>query len=426
MQQALPRVRAALAARAPTIDPTALAREVEDTAVAGEVAQAAVLAALDAEIAAGRRPRSRHPAVAELLDEGPLEVSLRRLRNNLTIRSVHLRNALRIGAALAVAMTLVHAFDLQHGFWVVLATLTVVRTTATATSVTARDAVLGTAIGFAISTVIILGVASDSHLYAALLAVVVFGAVYAARAGGVLAGQAGFTVLVVVLFSLLAPSNWTLALVRVEDVMAGALVGLAIGLLAWPRGAGGQLPAAIAEVIVRGAREARGAGRRALGRGDDEDPAALRAATLSSARRAEDDLAVALAERRAAAPRPEAWPALLAGAGAIWYSTSWLSEVPASLPPPARCGSLSDDLTRRSDAAAAGYLAVAAALREGSAQPPAPGVPLDDDAVRACVGDGCSAAEAGALVRLLVVRHWVRELEAGIGRLSMSVERLGR
>ncbi len=194
-------------------------------AIAGEVAQAATLAALDAEIVAGRRPKSVEPAVIQLLDEPVLEAAGRRLRANLTLRSVHFRDALRLGVALALALALVHVLDLHHGFWVVLATLTVVRTTASATSITARRAVLGTAVGFVLSVVVILGAEADSHLYVVLLGLVVCAAVYAARAGGVLAGQAAFTVLVVVLFSLMAPSEWTLALVRVQDVVAGRAGG---------------------------------------------------------------------------------------------------------------------------------------------------------------------------------------------------------
>ncbi|MEZ0283734.1 MAG: FUSC family protein, partial [Thermoleophilia bacterium] len=291
----IPRARAALADRVVEADTATVAREAEETAIAGEVAQAATMAALDAEIVAGRRPRSADPAVLQLLDEPLLEAARRRLRANLTLRSVYLRNALRLGVALALA--LVHALDLQHGFWVVLATLAVVRTTASATSVTAGRAVLGTAVGFALAVLIILGAEADSHLYIVLLGLVIFAAVYAARAGGVLAGQAAFTVFVVVLFSLLAPATWTLAVVRVEDFVAGALVGVAIGLIAWPRGAGGQLPGAVAEVADRAADEVESAARRQLGRGGGGDAAALRAATLTATRRAEDDLAVALGER---------------------------------------------------------------------------------------------------------------------------------
>ena len=420
----VPEARAAIAARVAEADPGTVAREAEEGAIAGEVAQAATLAALDAEIVAGRRPKSVDPAVIQLLDEPVLEEAARRLRANLTLRSVYLRNALRLGVALALALALVHALDLQHGFWVVLATLAVVRTTASATSVTARRAVLGTAVGFVVSIVVILGAEADSHLYVALLGLVIFAAVYAARAGGVVAGQAAFTVMVVVLFSLLAPSDWTLALVRVQDVVAGALVGVAIGLIAWPRGAAGQLPGAVADVVDRAVEEVESAARRELGRGRGEDPAVLRAATLTAARRAEDDLAVALGERGPAADAPdELWPALLADAGVVWYSIVWLEEVPGAGAPPVGCTPLTAALLGRTEAAAARYRAAAAALREGHPPPRVP-APPDDAALVARCAASPSADEAGreALVRLLVLRHWVRELELGLVRLTGRIE----
>ncbi len=384
------------------------------------MAQAATQAALDAEIVAGRRPASVEPAVIQLLDEPVLEAAVRRLRANLTLRSVQFRNALRLGAALALAMALAHMLDLQHGFWVVLATLTVVRTTASATSVTARRALLGTAVGFVLAIVVILGAEADNHLYVILLGLVICAAVYAARAGGVVAGQAGFTVMVVVLFSLLAPSEWTLALVRVQDVVAGALVGVVIGLIAWPRGAGGQLPAAVADVIDRAVNEVGWAARNELGRGGGGDPAALRAATLWAARRAEDDLAVALGERRPSADAPdELWPALLSDAGAVWYSIFWLEKVPGADAPPGGCTPLRAALLGRTEAAAAGYRTAAAALRRGTS-PPAPPAPPDDDALvaRCAASPPADEATREALVRLLVLRHWVRELEGGLGRLT--------
>ncbi len=279
-------------------------------------------------------------------------------------------------------MTLVHAFDLQHGFWVVLATLTVVRTTATATSVTAaRDAVLGTAIGFAISTVMILGVASDSHLYGALLGRRRLRRRSTRRGRAACwPGRPAFTVLVVVLFSLLAPSNWTLALVRVEDVMAGALVGVAIGLLAWPRGrrraaAGGDRrgdrPRRADEAARRRAPGARPRGRRGSGRPSRRDPL-VRAPGGGRPRRRPGRAPRRGPTRPTSSGRPCS-PA----PGRSGTRSSWLSEVPAS---PAAAGALrvrSPTTARRarSDAAAAGYRAVAAALREGGAQPPAPGVP---------------------------------------------------
>ena len=51
------------------------------------------------------------------------------------------------------------------------------------------------------------------------------------------AGQAAYTLVLLVLFNLLVPVGWKLGLVRIEDVALGGAVSLAVGLLFWPRGA---------------------------------------------------------------------------------------------------------------------------------------------------------------------------------------------
>ena len=50
------------------------------------------------------------------------------------------------------------------------------------------------------------------------------------------AGQAAFTITVVVLFNLLVPAGWRVGLLRVEDVAIGCAVSLVVGYLFWPRG----------------------------------------------------------------------------------------------------------------------------------------------------------------------------------------------
>jgi uncharacterized membrane protein YccC len=50
------------------------------------------------------------------------------------------------------------------------------------------------------------------------------------------AGQAGFTVVVLILFNLIQPSGWKVGIVRVEDVAIGFAVSIGVGLLFWPRG----------------------------------------------------------------------------------------------------------------------------------------------------------------------------------------------
>src|SRR5207244_4052573 len=64
---------------------------------------------------------------------------------------------------------------------------------------------------------------------------------YAPRAISFAAGQAGFTVVLFVLFNLIQPVGWRVGLVRLEDVAIGFAVSLGVGLLFWPRGAAGLL-----------------------------------------------------------------------------------------------------------------------------------------------------------------------------------------
>src|SRR6202012_5642271 len=67
--------------------------------------------------------------------------------------------------------------------------------------------------------------------------IAVFIAIYTPGTAAFLAGQAAFTITVVVLFNLLAPAGWTIGLLRVQDVAIGCAVSLVVGVLFWPRGA---------------------------------------------------------------------------------------------------------------------------------------------------------------------------------------------
>ncbi|MGE0027045.1 MAG: FUSC family protein [Thermoleophilia bacterium] len=412
----LPATRARLAADGAR-DPAAFAVQAEALAVAGEVAHAATRAALDAHVVTGRMPSAPDPAIAPLLADRPMAVARRRLRANLTFRSVHFRNALRVGLALAAALILVHAFALSHGFWVVLATLTVVRSASSTTGLTARQVLLGTAVGFVLALLVVLGAERDAHLYAVLLGLVIWGAVYAQRTHGLVGGQAGFTVLVVVLFGLLAPTTWTLALVRVEDVVLGACVGVLIGVVAWPRGPAGQLPGALAALVERAATTVRAEGAYLLGRAPAPGPE-LEHATLMAARRVEDDLAVALAERSPDLGRAQTWPGLLADTVELWYSAWWVATLPPRRLETAGCPRLSGALEARLGAVTDGYDGAAEALREGFPPPAPPGPARDDVEVARCVAAAAHAGEREALVGALAIRSWVRELEAGLGRMT--------
>ena len=64
------------------------------------------------------------------------------------------------------------------------------------------------------------------------------------------AGQAAFTLTLLILFNMLAPAGWKIGLVRIEDVALGCAVSLVVGLLFWPRGAAAALGRALSEAYV--------------------------------------------------------------------------------------------------------------------------------------------------------------------------------
>ena len=64
------------------------------------------------------------------------------------------------------------------------------------------------------------------------------------------AGQAGFTLVVVILFNIIEPVGWKVGLTRIEDVAIGCGVSIVVGLLFWPRGATAALGRALADAFV--------------------------------------------------------------------------------------------------------------------------------------------------------------------------------
>ncbi|HEX4213466.1 MAG TPA: FUSC family protein [Candidatus Dormibacteraeota bacterium] len=161
----------------------------------------------------------------------------RTVRSHFHPRSTALHGSLRVGIGLALAVLLARTLNLEHGFWVVLGTVSVLRTTAVATGRTVLQALGGTVLGFAIASAVIVTVGRDEAVLWALLPVCIFLAAYVSSAVGFVAGQAAFTVNVIVIFNLIAPAGWEVGLLRLEDVAAGCAVSVIVGLLLWPRGA---------------------------------------------------------------------------------------------------------------------------------------------------------------------------------------------
>ena len=78
------------------------------------------------------------------------------LARHASLRSVWFRNSARGSVALAVAVAVAYLSGVQHGFWVALGTLSVLRTTAASTGATALRALAGTVVGFLIGAGLLL------------------------------------------------------------------------------------------------------------------------------------------------------------------------------------------------------------------------------------------------------------------------------
>lgn len=170
-----------------------------------------------------------------------------------SFRSVWFLNSLRGSLALAAAVLVADLSGVQHGFWVVLGTLSVLRTNAASTESTALRALGGTVVGFAAGALLLLGIGTSTPALWAALPIALAVAAYAPGTLPFAFGQAAFTVVVVVLFNLLVPAGWTVGLLRIEDVAIGCLVSLAVGVLFWPRGAGGVVGDDLADAFRVGA-----------------------------------------------------------------------------------------------------------------------------------------------------------------------------
>ena len=266
-------------------------------------------------VAGGQLPPGLH-----LPSETPRQVGLAGLaertattvRAHLSPSSIVLHGSLRVGIGLALAVLISRDLRLDHGFWVVLATLSVLRTNALATGRTTLQAIAGTSVGFAISAVFM--VAAGQHPLALWLCLplAIFLAGYASNALGFVAGQAAFTLTVVVLFNLISPAGWKLGLVRVEDVVVGASISVLVGLLLWPRGTRGEFRRAAAELLERTGAYLGRVFDQVLQHGTEEEVAQSRLDALRARARAEDAFDRLLRERGAHMPEPQSTAAIVA------------------------------------------------------------------------------------------------------------------
>jgi uncharacterized membrane protein YccC len=219
------------------------------------------------------------------------------MARHASFRSVWTLNSLRGSLALAAAVLVADLSGVRHGFWVVLGTLSVLRTNAASTESTALRALGGTVAGFAVGAMLLLGIGTSTPALWVALPIALAIAAYAPGTLPFTFGQAAFTVVVVVLFNLLVPAGWKVGLLRIEDVALGCLVSLVVGVMFWPRGASSVVGDDLADAFRRGAAYLTQAVGWALG--TRKDPPDAGAAAVTASIRLDEALRGFLAEQGA-------------------------------------------------------------------------------------------------------------------------------
>jgi len=212
----------------------------------------AMSVASNALVAMGRPPGDTSFEIqssAPALRQGRSDVvhrTVATLRTHLRPQSRWFRNAVRAAVALGASAAVADLVHLEHSFWVVLGTLSVLRSSVMDTGASAVQSISGTVLGFAVATGVIVSLGDRDPALWVLLPITIFAAAYLSTVVSYLVGQAAFTVLVVVLFNLLEPTGWSLGLVRVERVALGVAVSVIASIIIWPRGVNHDLAKAVA------------------------------------------------------------------------------------------------------------------------------------------------------------------------------------
>jgi uncharacterized membrane protein YccC len=184
------------------------------------------------------------------------------------------------------------------------------------------------------------------------------------------AGQAGFTLVVLMLFNLIQPSGWEVGVVRIEDVAIGFAVSIAVGLLFWPRGAAALMRESLAAAYARSADYLAATAHRVVGDDDRVQPEQAAQAARVAADRLDDAFRQYLAERSTHRMNMESVAALVAGATRVRRTALSVLLLARKTDGSALGKECARSLDREVEALHRWYTSLGHALVDGNAPPP--------------------------------------------------------
>jgi len=327
------------------------------------------------------------------------------------------RNSVRAALAMALGIILAKLLPVAHGFWITLGVLLVLRSSAASTSSTALRAVAGTFAGFIVAAVVLLMLGKHPIALWVLFPIVVFFAAYTPGAVSFAVGQVSFTVLVVVLFTLIDPLGMTTDLARLETVTVGAVTAAAVALILWPRGA----RAALAEAVAAVYRASADGMLAALG--SEAERREARRGLVAATRRADSAFAVAIGEHGERIDA-HAW-VTLSRAPAI--SRVLVDELVSPLPdaPPVPCKAAAEAVVQRVKAAARELSEVAARMTRSTVVKPRGDAGGDINVeLRRCLA-GCVAfgeRQVDQALTIIAWNDWLVRLDQAIHTAAPALE----
>jgi uncharacterized membrane protein YccC len=358
-----------------------------------------------------------------------VQSAFRTLVEHANPRDVWFRNSVRSAIGLAAAVYIAQRSGVQHGFWVVLGTLSVLRSNALGTGWSIVSALAGTVVGIVIGSLLVIAIGSYEGVLWAVLPIAVLLASYAPRAISFAAGQAGFTVVLFVLFNLLQPVGWSVGLVRLEDIAIGCAISLGVGLLFWPRGAGALLRENIAASYSHNADYVVAAERELVEGGDADATATASATAAAAAHRLDDAYRQSLTERAARPQSANDVVPLVAGAARVRRAASSLSTLAEMSDRRGRLGSCGANLDGEANAVRAWYVTLGDALVHDTSVPP-PHAPDTDgrrrlvECVREALATGDKSKMRPALDLIWAGEHLdaLRRLEEHLARHAAQAQ----
>jgi uncharacterized membrane protein YccC len=356
------------------------------------------------------------------------------MRIHMHPRSIWFRNSLRAAVGLSLAVVLVNITGLDHAFWAVLGTLSVLRSNALATGRTALAAVVGTALGILPASLLLIPLGNQTTAVLWMVfPITVFVAAYAPSVVGFIAGQAAFTLLVVVLFNLIQPVGWMLGLVRLQDILFGTALSFIVGALFWPRGARGQLRTALGSLYRGDAEYLRACFGYLLGTTTEDACRLTRQAAVAEAARAGEVFDQFLNDRAAKVLPPSTWAALQAGGSHLLLAGDSLEHLALMGYQVTACEGGAQGLSTAVDALVEALGCVSDSLEHGTPLPASLGSALPEDQLNQASTE-CLAAwggmsdpdRRGSALGLISAGDWLHSLGLLIDHLNGPAEAAGR